>query len=355
MIQPNYNFSLQSGTEYKESESEVLLSGNNVEKQWAIKNDGSFVSPGKYEQELHIKTVSGMDLEAPKAWELIDREGAQKHKVVVAVLDTGIDTGHEDLQNILWQNPGEKSDGIDNDGNGYADDLNGWDFAEGRSNISDSVGHGTRVAGIISARRNETGICGIAAYDEIRIMPLKVFNKKGETDTFSVIRAIQYAEKCGARICNCSWGYIRSSNPDDNDILLEQTIRQSGMLFVAASGNKGENNDDIHMIPANIESGNVLSVGSIEWDGSLSWFSNYGKTKVDLCAPGAAIISTCPSGYDYDWGTSMATPYVTGIAATMCMLRPALSNEQIRNLMLDESNLKKIEGLREYCVSGGIP
>ncbi|MDR3587062.1 MAG: S8 family serine peptidase, partial [Desulfosporosinus sp.] len=238
---------------------------------------------------------------------------SESARVVVAVLDTGIDITHEDLAGNIWVNSDEiPGNGVDDDGKGYIDDVNGWNFYDNNNVIhqealaSDEV-HGTEVAGIIAAiKDNGKGIAGVAP--AAKIMPLKVF-ENGKAYTSDIINAINYAEEMGAKVVNCSWG----SN-DDNPALKE-ALESSNMLFICAAGNNGANIDNTPVYPASFGLPNIITVASISSTGSLSSFSNYGQT-VDVAAPGENIISTSSgNAYGTDSGTSMAAAFVSGEAA----------------------------------------
>lgn len=312
-IQPDYTLSLSSEDTY-------------FNLQWGIYNDqtlttGSFdeetiqadiESDADDEQELTIdssyENTVRVDANVVPAWDTIVGED-----VIVAVIDTGVDIAHEDLNQNIWQNIGEIPDnGIDDDGNGYIDDANGWNFAED-NNLVYSAGdsgetHGTNVSGIIAAvKDNQKGIAGVAPM--AKIMPLKVF-ENGTAYTSDIIEAIAYAESMGARIVNCSWGCT-----EDNPALKEAMVNSS-LLFVCAAGNSNRDIDTNPVYPAAFNIDSVISVTSISKNGLLSDFSNYGVTAVDCAAPGEAITCTFP-GNDYGdcSGTSMSAAFVSGEAA----------------------------------------
>ena len=247
--------------------------------------------------------------------------------VVVAVIDDGVDFGRPDLAGQAWVNPGEsgggkETNGIDDDGNGYPDDVNGWDFCHSDKTVHDVNDdyHGTHVAGTIAAKLDGAGIVGVAP--GVKIMALKFLGDDGACGRdWQAVDAIEYAKSFGVRISNNSWGGWPSG--DDSD--LYNAIADSGMLFVASAGNDGVNNDSspIRSIPASFDLPNILSVAAVDNRGFLADFSNVGPTTVDVSAPGVDIASTFPAydgepaGYVYMSGTSMASPHVTGIAAVL--------------------------------------
>ena len=251
--------------------------------------------------------------------------GVQKGSgVVVAVIDDGVDFTQPDLAGQAWVNPGESGGvtGVDDDGNGHIDDMNGWDFCHNDKTVHDVNDdfHGTHVAGTIAAKLDGSGIVGVAP--GVSIMALKFL---GDDDAcgwdYQAIDAIAYAKSFGVRISNNSWGGF----PTGNDSALYNAIANSGMLFVTSAGNNGVNDDSspIRSIPASFDLPNILTVAAVDNQGFLADFSNYGPTSVDVSAPGVDIASTFPAydgeaaGHVYLSGTSMASPHVAGIAAVL--------------------------------------
>lgn len=253
------------------------------------------------------------EIRAPRAW--LETRGNKG--IVVAVIDTGCDVHHPALSENIWTNPGESgidengnpkgTNGVDDDRNGFVDDLHGWNFAESSPDIRDENGHGTHIAGLIG------GSTGVAP--QVSLMILKYFGEdtQGEENLINTVKAIRYAVKMGARIINYSGGGIIRSD------LEEETIRwagRQGVLFVAAAGNEGLNSDFFHFYPANYDLPNVISVGASDRQGRLLKISNFGKSTVDIVAPGKNIYSTLPDGhFGYMTGTSQATAFITGLAA----------------------------------------
>ncbi len=260
---------------------------------------------------------------------------------VVAVIDDGVDFSHPDLEARAWTNPGEsgagrETNGVDDDANGYIDDVHGWDFCHDDNTVHDFGDdfHGTHVAGTIAASLDGTGVVGVAP--GVSIMALKFLGNDASCGFDSgAIAAIAYAKSFGVRIANASWG--GDGRPEDAPELYE-AIATSGMLFVAAAGNSGNDNDDgpITSLPASFDLPNILSVAAVDNSGALASFSNYGATSVDLAAPGQTILSALPAdevypdpGWGWLDGTSMAAPHVSGTAALVVSALPALAADPV--------------------------
>jgi len=218
------------------------------------------------------------DIDAPEAWDI--QKGDPN--LVIGVIDTGVDYNHPDLVGNIWQNPGEiAGDGIDNDYNGYIDDIRGWDFADNDNNPMDVNGHGTHVSGTIAGKGNNgVGVTGVAW--NAKIMPLKFFSDSGPGYTSNAILAINYATAKGVKLTNNSWGSFGNSQALSDAI---NTAGQQGALFVAAAGNSSLNTDTTAYYPASYDLSNIISVASTTRTDGLSSFSNYGATTVDLGAP----------------------------------------------------------------------
>ena len=279
--------------------------------------------------------------------------------VVVAVLDTGISLAHPDLSPNLWKNTAEVNGapGVDDDGNGYIDDTSGWDFVNADNIPDDDAGHGTHCAGTIGAvGNNAKGVAGVCW--SVRLMALKVLDASGsgreggwESD---IANAIQYASDEGAKIISASLGGYSYSDTARDAIAYANS---KGVLFVAAAGNGGadgigDNNDVTPVYPAGYDLPNIVAVAATDPGDVLAGFSNYGKTSVDLAAPGVNILSTVPGGgYDAYQGTSMATPHVAGAAALLLSAKPALTHLQLKAALL--STVDPVSALAGKTVSGG--
>ncbi|MFS8639297.1 MAG: S8 family serine peptidase [Symbiobacteriaceae bacterium] len=312
-------------------------------QQWGLHNEGQAV--------LGRRGRPGVDIGAPAAWD-VTRGSAG---VVVAVIDTGVDLRHPDLAGAAWVNEAEAKGraGVDDDGNGYVDDVHGYDFYHRDSTVfdpEDGDEHGTHVAGIIAARwDNGEGVAGVAP--GARIMVLKVF--AGDTGTSAdAVEAIAYAERMGARIVNMSWGGFH------HDQALKDAIARSHMLFVAAAGNNGQDNDARPYYPASYDLDNLVAVAAVNSQGYLPAFSNFGRKSVDLAAPGEVILSTVPGAagqgaYAYMSGTSMAAPHVTGVAALVASRFPWLSAAGIRQHLL--ATARRLPALEGAVAVPGLP
>ncbi|KEP65934.1 UNVERIFIED_CONTAM: subtilisin SUB2 [Hammondia hammondi] len=233
---------------------------------------------------------------------------------VVAVVDSGI-SRHPDLDCNLWQNPYEQQDGRDDDGNGLVDDNHGYDFEENKSEPEDENGHGTHVAGIIGACVNGGGVVGGAP--KTQLMALRFIDKGGQGSMANSIRALNYAIDHEVQVINNSWGGPQSTAVLRRLVHMSAVARSGkGILLINAAGNESSNNDINPSYPANWDQDNTISVAAIDINGDLADFSNYGKSSVDMAAPGVKIYSTKPGGdYQHMSGTSMATPHVSAVAA----------------------------------------
>ncbi len=304
---------------------------------------------------LHNTGQSGgsadADIDAPEAWQV----STGSRDVIVGVVDTGIDYTHPDLAANIWVNPGEiAGNGIDDDGNGFVDDVHGYDFVNNDGDPFDDNGHGTHVAGTIGGvGNNGIGVTGVNW--EVSLMGLKFLSDSGSGSTSDAIQAINYATMMrtqygqNIRVTNNSWGGGGSSDA------MRQAIEAGAaadILFVAAAGNEGSDNDANPQYPASYLSEAVVSVAATNRNDALAGFSNYGATSVDLAAPGAGIVSTVPGGgYASYSGTSMATPHVAGAAALALAVDPSLSVADLKTALL--STVDGVSGLTGKLLTGG--
>ncbi|MFM9059021.1 MAG: S8 family peptidase, partial [Planctomycetaceae bacterium] len=317
-----------------------------------VSNDPSFTQLWGLHNTGQSGGVADADIDAPEAWNVT----TGSRSVVVAVIDTGFDYTHRDLAANAWRNPGETpGDGIDNDRNGFVDDVYGWDFANGDANPMDDNGHGTHVSGTIGAvGNNGTGVVGVNW--QVSIMGLKFLDSEGSGATSDAVAAVNYATKMrrdfGINVVasNNSWGGGGSSTALRDAI---EAGGRAGILFVAAAGNESANNDRTASYPANYTSNAVISVAATDRSNRLASFSNYGATSVDLGAPGVSITSTVPgNGYATYSGTSMATPHVTGAVALLAAARPGSTPAEIRAALLGTT--VPVAALAGKTVTGGL-
>lgn len=293
--------------------------------------------------------VADADIDAPEAWSLTTGSAS----VLVGIIDSGVDYTHPDLAENIWINPGEngldslgrdkRSNGVDDDGNGYKDDWRGWNFAGDNNDPKDDNFHGTHVAGTIGAVGNNfIGVAGVCW--RVSILPLKFLDKDGNGFTSDATEAVNYATVMGVRLTSNSWGGGSASQSLQNAIT---AAGNKSILFIVAAGNDGKNNDTTATYPANYTNWNVVSVAATDRLDRLAAFSNYGATNVDLAAPGVAIPSTLPTyvtaamtadkipaNYGSLNGTSMATPHVSGACALLWSLYPAISGADVKQLLL---------------------
>ena len=317
---------------------------------WGLDNTGQRL----YQGEPGTEGRSNIDIDSLQAY------GVQQGdpNVVVAVIDDGVDFDHPDLAGQAWTNPGESGDGketngVDDDGNGYIDDVNGWDFCDNDNTVHDFDDdfHGTHVAGTIASKLDGVGTVGVAP--GVRIMALKfIANHKGCGFDVQAIEAINYAKSFGVRIANSSWG---SRRDPARYPALRSAIAASGMLFVASAGNEGINNDKTAypVLPASFNLPNILSVAAVDNEGRLASFSNYGAKTVDIAGPGSAILSALPAdsthvaGWGWLDGTSMAAPHVSGVAALVASADAGLGADPVAlraRLLASGKSLSKTAG-----------
>ncbi|PYT14876.1 MAG: hypothetical protein DMF51_07755 [Acidobacteria bacterium] len=289
--------------------------------------------------------LPGSDISAEAAWSVTTGDRA----VVVGVVDSGIDYTHPDLAANIWTNPGEiPGNGIDDDQNGFVDDVHGWDFYNNDNDPMDDFGHGTHVAGTIGAvGNNSIGITGVAW--RVSLVPLKFLNAGGHGSTSAAVAAIDYAAGLGVDVLNNSWGSY-----DFSQTLMDaiRAAGDAGVVFVAAAGNEGVNTDLQPFFPAGYDLPNVISVAATNSYDNKAGFSNYGPNSVDLAAPGVDIFSTLPGGiYGPLSGTSMAAPHVSGVAALIRTLSPDIPAFQVKQKILDGAT--QVAGLVGLVRTGG--
>ncbi len=340
---------------YRVRKADTTPNDTYFDKQWWLRNTGQTLNG--------VTGTAGADIGAPAAWDL--RTGGT---IIVALVDTGVDYTHPDLSGNIWSNAAEAGgvDGVDDDGNGYVDDIRGWNFANNNNNpMDDDIdGHGTHVAGIIGAvSNNSLGAAGINW--SVKLMPLKFLDANGDGDLADAAEAIRYAADNGAKIINASYSYPQRCGSDTPSITERQAIehaRTKDALVVVAAGNFRCDNDRFPSYPSSHKLDNIISVAaSNQRDEFASAFSNYGARSVHLFAPGDNIFSTIRnnltgmvsniSGYDYIEGTSMAAPMVSGILSLLAAHDNSLGWKAKREILL--KSVDKKEALATRSVTGG--
>lgn len=312
--------------------------------QWNLRNTGA---GGR---------KAGADISATTAWDT--RTSAAN--VIVAVIDSGLYLGHEDIAANLWTNSAEiAGDGRDNDGNGYIDDVHGINAIDGvssalKGNPSDDDGHGTHVAGIIGAvGNNGTGIAGVAW--QVRLMPLKFLDSQGKGTSSDAIECYNYAIARGASVINASYGIQAGAGYDVSELWAIQRAQAKGIIVVCAAGNDAADTDSAPSYPACHAADNVLSVGNSTDLDDVATSSNRGSGSCDLFAPGSEILSLAPLGTGVPYaelsGTSMAAPHVTGAVALLRAQFPADSYRQTINRLL--RGVDRLSAYSGKCQTGG--
>jgi subtilisin family serine protease len=279
------------------------------------------------------------DIDAPQAWDI--QTGSSD--VVIAVIDTGVDYNHVDLAANMWTNPGEiPGNGVDDDGNGYVDDVHGYDFYNYDSDPMDDNSHGTHCSGTIAAvGNNGVGVVGVNW--TANIMALKFLSAIGSGSLSDAVIAIEYAiaaKQDGVPVVamSNSWGSGDYSESLEDAII---AANNAGILFIAAAGNNSRNIDGIPFYPASYDVPNIISIAATDHNDNLANFSNYGPVSVDLAAPGVNILSAVPGDiYGYKSGTSMATPHVSGVAGLIKAQFPGLTYMEIKNRILISVDFK---------------
>ena len=315
--------------EYVEPDYQVSIARTpddpRFDELWGLNNDGQ------------TGGTADADIDAVEAWDI----STGSRDVVVGVIDTGIDYSHSDLASNMWVNSSEiPGDGIDNDGNGFIDDVHGINAITDSGDPMDDEGHGTHVSGTIGASGgNGIGVVGVN--HEVSLVGCKFLDAAGNGSTSDAIKCIDYMVSLknsgvNLRVLNNSWGGGGYSQALADAIASSEA---ADLLFVAAAGNDTIDNDVNPHYPSNYENASVLSVASTDQTDGISWFSHYGLTSVDMGAPGSAILSTTPGeSYASYSGTSMATPHVAGAAALVLSINPELSTQELKDLLMNSGD-----------------
>lgn len=292
--------------------------------------------------------TAGIDIGAAKAWDI----STGSTNVIVAIIDTGIAYTHQDLDGQMWVNSGEiPGNGVDDDNDGYVDNVHGIDVINNDGDPMDDNNHGTHCAGTIGARANN-GHAHVGVAWAVRLMACKFLSGDGWGYTSGAIECVDFAVNNGAKVLSNSWGGGGFSQGLYDSIA---RARDEGVIFVAAAGNSGLDTDSSPQYPSAYDLENIISVAAIDRNGQLASWSNYGKSTVDLGAPGVDIFSCVAdsdSSYAYYSGTSMATPHVSGVAALLFANDNTLSASQLKAQLLNTSVF--LDDLRDRTVSGGL-
>jgi subtilisin family serine protease len=289
-------------------------------------------------QQWGLNSPSDMDIDAPEAWSVTTGSPA----TTVAVLDTGVDVSNPAFAGRLWVNAAASTPRAA---------VYGWNFLNNNGNVQDNNGHGTHVTGILAASGNSgAGVVGVNWHAQI--MPLKILAADGSGTLDAAVAAVYFAADHGARVINASWGGAMPDQALDDAIGYAD---RKGVVFVTAAGNSGTNNDLVPTFPASYHTPNMLVVAAVDASGALASFSNYGVQSVDLAAPGVNILSTYPralGGYAWLSGTSMATPFVSGVVSLVAGLHPTWTAEQLAQRVLETT--KPLPSLSGMTRSGGM-
>lgn len=365
----------------------IIRSKNNLNLYQNLKNNPNFEYVelgGKAEQTLLPVAEKNIliekrniqsnfnDPQVSKVWSFLDADEngisvdsayrqfgtTNASEIIVAVVDTGVDINHEDLKANVWINKNEiPGNGIDDDQNGYIDDINGINTlvrdSNGKAtvNVIDTHSHGTHVSGTIAAvQNNKIGIAGIAS--NAKIMAIRTVPNNGDERDVDVAEAFIYAAKNGAKIINCSFGKSKNEGKQLIPDTLKYIADQYGVLVVAAAGNESSDIDKNLTYPASFDNDNLLIVSSTSSSGGMSYFSNYGKINADVATPGSSIYSTVPGNkYDSMSGTSMASPTTAGVVAEIWSHNPQLTYTQIKDVLI--KSVTPVAKFKTKMVSGG--
>ncbi len=331
-VQPNYI-----------KHTQLVPDDSDFSYQWGMQNSGQEVLTSSAQR---VAGRAGADVSAVSAWNVSTGDRG----VVIAIIDTGVELTHPELSANLWTNPGEApNNGVDDDGNGYIDDVHGWDWADGDNTPADGNGHGTHIAGIIAARgNNRMQIAGLNW--QVSLMVLRAFDSQGVSSTAHVVRAIRYAVDNGARIINASYGALGGASPvapgfDAREFEAYRYAADRGVLVIAAACNEAINNDGLRAcVPASYDLPNIVAVAATDQNDRLAGFSSWGEKTVDLAAPGVNIATTPWRTKAADVvavvdGTSIASSFVSGGAALLLArgdeLGLALSATRLRGILMD--------------------
>ncbi len=347
-IEPNYAYELLA----VEGSGDITKSGDLFSKQWSLNNTGK-----NFPRTVLHGGVAGKDINALKGWEITEGHS----EVIVGIMDSGIDYKHPELKNQLWINQKEMNgtEGVDDDGNGYIDDIHGHAFGDDGMGTDpmDYSGHGTHVAGIVAAEKNGIGVNGVAP--GIKIMLLKTRSAKGKYYVADIVESLDYAIKHGATLVTSSIGGEAYSK---TYLEVLERMDEAKMLYVQAAGNHAKNLDRFTVYPPSYNTRNMINVGNHSGNGKKWLDSNYSKNLVGIFAPGVNILSLLNKdfyagpgrgGYYYKvlGGTSMAAPHVAGALALLYSLEPNIGHLEAKERLL--ATVVKERRMKNQCQSGG--
>jgi hypothetical protein len=349
--------------EWKVEEGDIHSMMKNPEVEWAERDRWIQLEEPQFRGAVDPKIDDQWSLQKSGVLEATrlaaQSSGSENSEVIVAVVDTGVDLNHPDLKGNLFMNRSEiPGNGVDDDRNGFIDDVQGWNFnakeddqdcdpISEQANAQDDFNHGTHVAGTIGAiQNNGIGISGIAP--KVKILPIR-WMRKGLGWGSDAIAAIHYAVEMGAKVINASWGGIGYSKA------LEEAVRKAeakGVLFVVSAGNGKQNNDQIPHHPANLRFSNVVTIANSDENDRLAKSSNWGKSMVDFAAPGENIVSTMMRGsFGKMSGTSMAAAHMSGVAALLFGVNPKLSAQDLKTIL--SATVTPLSDLKDKTITGG--
>lgn len=299
---------------------------------------------------------SSADPVLPKQWHLREIGALETWRIskgspstLIAVIDSGLDFTNPDLAPNIWRNPREiPGNGIDDDKNGFIDDISGWDFVRGRPGIKDPAGHGTFITGLIAAKA-DNGVGGAGVCPDCSVMPVRFLNYEGLGDTEDAISGIYYAVKTGARIINLSF----AGEGKDNDLLKALKFAAShDVLVVVSAGNDHENIDVGDVYPAKYDLPNLITVGATSKDRDMNYRSNWGRKTVHVGVPGDDIWGPWFKEWDYGDGTSDAAAIMSGAAGLIRTIAPQLTAAELKDIFM--ATVEPSGKLEEKIISGGV-
>jgi subtilisin family serine protease len=309
-----------------------------AEPNYVIRADGSLRAAAAADEAALSWALQ--QLAVSTAWKLTTGSRA----IIVAVVDSGVCLNHADLAPNLYHNPGEQPDGRDDDGNGYVDDVRGWNFVDSNNDPTDTNGHGSFVAGLIGAVDHGLGAAGVD--QEVAILPLRVLDASGQGGVGAAVEAISYAIAAGAKVINLSWGMSADSQALRDAVT---AAGQAGVVVVCSAGNSSQDSDATPHYPSGYRLPNVIAVAASAHDDSLAFGSNYGRLSVQVAAPGIDLFSTAlDGGYATGSGTSFSAALVSGVAALI------LSYDGYRDLPMAELRSRLLDAADAVPALSGL-